>query len=267
MCFGALHTTITRPKRRIVWQSRQIFLTEEGTPLDHHITVGWTDDHQKTYFLRDKEGADDYRYFPEPDLPPLVITPDFIEQLQKTIPELPTEKQNRYQTEWKLSVAEATFISSDADLAKFFEEVIAGCNDPKKAATFVATILVSRLKEEGINIKETKITAASLAKLITLINEGKVSMNIAKNEVFEMMYKEGSDPEKFIQEQGLAVVSDTVELEKICKQVIAENAKSIEDYKNGKKQAFFFLIGQVMKATKGKANAQTVTEMMEKLLK
>lgn len=244
----------------------QIFLAEEGKPLDKHITVGWTDDHQKTYFLREKEGADDYRYFPEPDLPPLVITPDFIEKLQKEIPELPNEKRDRYQTQWKLSPAEATFISSDSSLAKFFETVVAGSNDPKKSATFVATILVSRLKEEGITLHETKINPEALAKLIKLINEGKVSMNIAKNEVFEAMYKDGSDPEKFIQEHGLEVVNDTAELEKICKEVVEQNAQSIEDYKKGKKQAFFYLVGQVMKATKGKANAQAVTEMMEKLL-
>ncbi len=246
---------------------RQIFLAEEGNPLAGDITVGWTDDHQKTYFLRDKEGADDYRYFPEPDLPPLIVTPDFIDELKKEVPELPVEKRERYMDEWKISEAEALLIASDIEMARYFEEVVAATEDPKKAATFITTILLSRLKRDGMHISESKVTAALLAKLIKMVNENKVSMNIAKSdELFEEMYETGRDPEEIAKAKGMAVVSDTGKLESMCKKVLEANPQSIEDFKKGRKQAFFFLVGQVMKETKGQANAKSVTEIMEKLI-
>jgi aspartyl-tRNA(Asn)/glutamyl-tRNA(Gln) amidotransferase subunit B len=247
---------------------RQIFLWDEGNPLTGDITVGWTDDHQKTYFLRDKEGADDYRYFPEPDLPPLVITPDLIDALRKEVPEMPSEKMMRYKDDWKISGSEALLISGDVDMARYFEKVVDLTKDPKKSATFVTTILVSRLKRDGIGIKETKVTPEMLARLINLVNANKVSMNIAKSDdLFEVMYEEGKDPEEIVKEKGMTVVSDAGQLEEMCRKVIESNAQSIADYRSGKKQAFFFMVGQVMKLTKGQANAQSVTEIMEKLIK
>jgi len=247
---------------------RQIFLWDEGNPLSGDITVGWIDDHQKTYFLRDKEGADDYRYFPEPDLPPIVVEPDLIESLKKEIPEMPTEKMMRYTSDWKISESEASLIISDSVMAWYFEKVVDLTKDPKKAATFLTTILVSRLKRDGLHLSECKVTAEMLAKLITLVNENKVSMNIAKSDdLFEVMFESGRDPEEIVKEKGMTVVSDTGELEKMCKKVLEANAQSIEDFKKGKKAAFFFLVGQVMKQTKGQANAQSVTEIMEELIK
>jgi len=246
---------------------RQIFLWEEGNPMTGDITVGWTDDHQKTYFLRDKEGADDYRYFPEPDLPPIVVENDLLASLKKEIPELPSDKLARYTGEWKISDSEADLIVSDAVMAKYFEEVVALSNDPKKAATFLTTILVSRLKRDGLHISECKITAEMLAKLIKLVNDNKVSMNIAKSDdLFEVMFETGRDPEEIVQEKGLIVVSDKGELEKLCRLVLESNKKSIEDFRKGKRAAFYFLVGQVMKQTKGQANAQSVTEIMENLI-
>lgn len=245
---------------------RQIFLAEEEKPLSGNITVGWTDDHQKTYFLRNKEGADDYRYFPEPDLPPIVITPDFIDELKREVPELPTEKRERYEREYKLSPSEALLISSDRGLAQYFEHVAEESGDSKKAATFITTILMSHLKKDALHISETKIKPEALAKLIQMVNNGQVSMNIAKSDVFEEMYALGRDPVEIIQEKGFSVMSNEGELEALCKQVLEANAQSIEDYKKGKKQAFFFLVGQVMKQTKGQADAQKVTNTMERLL-
>ena len=246
---------------------RQIFLAEEGKPQSSDITVGWTDDKQKTYFLRDKEGADEYRYFPEPDLPPLLITPDFIDQLRKEVPELPTEKRERYKDEWKISDAESLLIAADIDMARYFEAVVTETSDPKKAATFVTSILLSRLNRDAATILETRVTPALMSKLIKMVNGGKISMNMAKAEVFDHVYEHGKDPEIVAKELGLEVVSDVGELEEICKKVMAANAQSIEDYKKGKKQAFFFMVGKVMKETNGKANAQAVTEIMEKLIK
>lgn len=245
---------------------RQIFLWDEGKPLSGNITVGWSDDHQKTYFLRDKEGADDYRYFPEPDLPPLVITPDFIDQLKKEVPELPGEKLERYQSEWKISEAEALLISAQIELARYFEEVVSLSNDPKKAATFLTTILMSHMNRDGLGVREIKVTPALMAKLITMVNEGKVSMNIAKGEVFEAMYMEGKDPAVIVQEKGLVQMNDEGKIQEICQKILAENPKSLEDYKAGKQAALQFLVGKVMKETRGQANAMMVQDLLKKLV-
>jgi len=245
---------------------RQNFLYDEGKPLSNNITVGWNDDQQKTYFLRDKEGADDYRYFPEPDLPPLVVTPDFIDELKKQVPELPVEKQERYQNEWKISEAEALLLTSQIELARYFEEVVAATNDPKKAATFVTTILMSHLNRDGYGIHDTKITASLLGKLISAVNEGKVSMNLAKGEVFEAMYMDGKDPEVIMKEKGLVQMNDAGQLEEVCKKIIGENKQSVDDYLAGKQAALQFLVGKVMKETRGQANATMVQELLKKLV-
>jgi aspartyl-tRNA(Asn)/glutamyl-tRNA(Gln) amidotransferase subunit B len=245
---------------------RQIFLWDEGKPLSGDITVGWSDDHQKTYFLREKEGADDYRYFPEPDLPPLVISPEIIEELQKELPELPTEKNERYQNEWKISEAEALLISSDLKLAQYFEETVSVSKDPKKAASFLTSILLGRIHKDDITFDEIKITPPMLGKLIQLVNDGKISMNIAKTEIFETMYNEGKDPEVVIKEKGLTQMNDESVLEKICQQIIDANPKSASDFKSGKAAALQFLIGQVMKQTRGQAPANLVQEILNKLL-
>ena len=245
---------------------RQILLWEDGKPVNKDTTVGWNDDQQKTYFLRDKEGADDYRYFPEPDLPPLVITPDFIDQLKKEVPELPVEKQERYQNEWKISESEALLLCSQIELACYFEEVVAATNDPKKAATFITTILMSHLNRDGLSIRETKITPPLMAKLISMVNEGKISMNIAKGEVFEVMYMEGKDPEMIVKEKGLVQMNDEGKLEEISKRIIDENPKSVEDFKAGKEAALQFLVGRVMKETRGQANAEMVQGLLKKLV-
>jgi len=245
---------------------RQTILYDEGKPPAGDTTVGWSDENQKTYFLRDKEGADDYRYFPEPDLPPLIVKADFIDELQKEVPELPTEKQARYRTEWKISEAEALLLTSDLSLAQYFEEIVAKTNDPRKAAAFVGTILMAKLRRDVLTIEESKITADMIAKLIKLINDGKISMNTAKAEVFDEIYEKGTDPEVIIKEKGLEVVSDAGQLEEICKKIVADNPQSVIDYKAGKDKAYFFLVGQVMKATKGQANADMVNEILKKLI-
>ena len=245
---------------------RQKKLWMEGKPQSGDITVGWADDKQKTYFLRDKEGADDYRYFPEPDLPPLVVEPDFIEDLKKELPELPTEKCERYKDEYGMSKAEALLISADMEKAKYFEEVVSVSGDPKKSASFVATILPGALNKEEMEFNENKIKASDLGDLIKMVIEGKISMNSAKSDVFEQMFATGKPPSQIVKEMGLEMVSDESELEKLCEDVIKANAKIIEEYKEGKEQAFFFLVGQVMKATKGQANGKLVTELLKKLI-
>ena len=245
---------------------RQVVLFEEGKLLEKDITVGWADAKQKTYFLREKEGSDDYRYFPEPDLPPLKVTADFIDKLKTEIPEMPGEKRARYISEFGMSEAETVLISSDPDLAKFFEEVVEISGDPKKTISFVATILISHLKKHAISVTESKISAVALGDLIKMVNDGKISLSVARNEVFEEMFERGDNPSKIVEKKGLTQVSDTGELEKICKEVVAENPGPIEDYKGGKQNAFGFLVGQVMKKTKGQANPKVVNEVLKGLV-
>ncbi len=245
---------------------KQIEMWEEGKPMDKEITVGWTDIKGKTYFLRNKEGADDYRYFAEPDLPPVNVTEEFLEEIRKELPEMPTEKFVRYTEQMGMSTAEAEMIAASKDLAKYFDEVAELSGDNKRATTFVSTILMAHLNKNVMEIGECKVTSKALADLIKMVNDGKISMNMAKGEVFEEMFEKGSDPVKIVEEKGLGQVSDAGELSKICEQVVADNSGSVEDYKGGKEQALGFLVGQIMKATKGKANPQMVNDILKKLI-
>jgi aspartyl-tRNA(Asn)/glutamyl-tRNA(Gln) amidotransferase subunit B len=246
---------------------RQKALLQEGKPQSGDVTVGWADDKQKTYFLREKEGADDYRYFPEPDLPPLVVEPDFIDELKKELPELPTEKCERYRDEYGMLEAEAVLVSSDIDKAEYFENVVEVSGDAKKSASFVITILLGALNKEEMEFTENKIRAEDLGELIKMVNDGKISMNSAKSDVFEEMFATGKSPADIVKEKGLEMISDEGELQKICRKVLDDNPKVVEEYKGGKENAFFFLVGRVMKATKGQANGKIVTDILKKLIK
>jgi aspartyl-tRNA(Asn)/glutamyl-tRNA(Gln) amidotransferase subunit B len=245
---------------------RQIALWNEGSPLKGDITMGWADDSQKTYLLREKEGADDYRYFPEPDLPPLIITKDYLNSLRKKIPELPAEKRERYKKDYNLLDDDIRILTSDLYTAQYFEEVVSMIKDPKKAVSFINTILMAKLKEDQISLEECKITSRMLGELIKLIENGDISNNQAKGEVFDEMYKTGDSPKKIVEKKGLKVVSDVSAIESACKKVIEENAKVVEEYKNGKDKVFGFLVGQVMKEMKGQAKPQIVNELLKKML-
>lgn len=247
--------------------NRQQKLWLDGQALQQNITVGYDDIAGNTYFMRIKEGSDDYRYFPEPDLPPIVLEDDFIEKLRAELPELPEVKHQRYLQEFGLSEAEALFLIEDRDLSLYFDRVVELSGDHKKAASFVLSILVGRLKKDGLTVLDSKITPEALAELIKLVNQGQTSLNIAKGEVFEEMYLSGKLPALVLDEKGLKSISNSDELEKICSQVIAENQKSVQDYLGGKENAFKALVGQVMKASKGQANPQMVNEILIKLLK
>lgn len=246
---------------------RQKKLWTDGNPLEQNITVGYDDIAGNTYFMRNKEGSDEYRYFPEPDLPPVQLEDAFIEKLRAEIPEMPERKYLRYLSEFGLSGAEALFLIEDRDLAVYFDQVVEKSGDAKKSGSFVLSILVGRLKKDGKTIGDCKISAEQLAALIKLVNDGQTSMNIAKGEVFEEMYLNGLDPALVIEQKGLKSISNSEELEKICQQVVAENPKSVQDYLGGKDNAFKALVGQVMKATKGQANPQIANEILIKILK
>lgn len=245
---------------------RQITLWEDGEPLNRDVTMGWADDSRKTYFLRDKEGSDDYRYFPEPDLPPLIVKEEDLEVIKSTVPEMPAQKRKRYEDDFNLLPDDARILTSDLYTAQYFEKIVSLVEDPKKAVSFMNTILLKRLKEEQISLEESPIDADNLAKLIQLVEKGDISNNQAKGEVFDTMYEDGKTAEEVVQEKGLKVVSDEGVIEAACKKVVEENPGPVEDLKNGKDKAFGFLVGMVMKETKGQANPKLVNEILKKLI-
>ncbi len=236
---------------------------EQGKALKKEITVGWIDEEQRTQMMREKETAADYRYFPEPDLPPLLLEKEFVEHLRQSIPELPEKKRERLIAEYGLTEEEAEIAVTNISLGKLFEEVAKKTKDPKRTRTFVFTVLKSHLKEDLTDAANSKVQPEHLVELITAVSSGKVS-GIAAKEVLEETYLTGKDPLVIIKERGLEQVSDTKELETLCGQVIAQNPKIIEDYKKGKDKAFAALVGKVMALTKGKANPPLVTEIMKK---
>lgn len=245
---------------------RQKKLWREKKPLKNPVTMGWDDTKGQTFFMRDKEESDDYRYFPEPDIPPLVIDKKTVEKYRNEIPELPQIKKERYVKKLKLSEDDARILSEDPVLAAYFEEVVEKSGDAKRAVSFINTILMKHLREELISVKEQKVTAGMMAELIKLVDGGEISNNVAKGEVFEEMYSTGKHAEEIIKEKGLKQVSDSGAIEKACKRVIDENPGPVEDVRGGKDKAIGFLVGMVMKEMKGQANPQMVNEILRKLI-
>ena len=245
---------------------RQKELWEEGGALKNPVTVGWDDDNGQTFFMRDKEESDDYRYFPEPDIPPLLIDSKLVDEYRGQIPELPAVKKKRYMTELGLIEDDARILSDDLELAKYFEEVVAVCGDSKRAVSFINSILMKRLKEELIAVNDQKVSASMMAELIKLVNDGDISMNVAKAEVFDEMYVSGKSAAEIVKDKGLKQVSDTGAIEAACKKVIAEHPGPVEDVREGKEKAIGFLVGMVMKEMQGQSNPQMVNEILRRLI-
>lgn len=229
-------------------------------------TRGWDDNQAVTVSQRSKEEAHDYRYFMEPDLPPVKVTKGEVENLKANLPELPIDRRLRFVDQFKISEKDAYILTEEKDMADYFEEVVKACNDAPKAVSFINTILLKHLNNDGMELSQCCVKADQLGALIKLINDGVVSNNMAKTEVFDEMYKTGKDPQKIIEEKGLKVVSDTGEIEKVCKKIIEENSGPVADFQKGKVQALGFLVGQVMKETHGKANPAMVNEILRKFL-
>ena len=243
---------------------RQVALWNDGKPLRSPVTLGWNDEKGETYFMRDKEESDDYRYFPEPDLPPLKFEEGFLDGF--VVPRLPKEKKQFYMDTYKISEDDARILSDSRSLSEYFEKVVELTGDPKMAVSFINTVLMMYLKEDFVDIENQKVTPELLSKLIILIKENKISKNIAKGDVFKEMYASGKDPNVIIEEKGLKSVDDSNLIEEICKKVLSDNPKSVEDIKNGKLKALSFLVGMVMKESKGQANALIVQEILKKIL-
>lgn len=246
--------------------AKQKELWEAGTPPTVETTVGWDELKGQTYLMREKESAADYRYFPEPDLPPLELTDEQLEEWRKEVPESPLVVYERFLGEYGLSEAEARFFAEDSKFSKLFEEIAKATQNPKTAASFVGTVLVSRLKESGKNLADSPVSAAHLVELIQLIDSGAISNNVAKSTIFDHMMESGKMPKQIVEEQGLSQVSDTGAIEEFCKKAIEANPTAVADVKAGKTKAMAAIVGTVMKESKGKANPQMVNELLTKLL-
>lgn len=227
-------------------------------------TRRWNSGKGKCVPMRSKENAHDYRYFPDPDLIPIYISHEKVENIKESLVELPKSKWNRFVGDFGIGEKEASILIDDKILSSFFEKVVTLGGNPKATVNWILgdILRLIKIKEE---ISSIPLSPLDLIKLMNLIEEGKISTTAAK-EVFEVMFNEGTDPEEIINKMGLSQISGLDEIEKIISSILGENIKSVEDYKSGKKQAFGFLMGQVMKASKGKANPSLAKELLEKYL-
>ncbi len=239
---------------------RQTEVLEDGGKVVQE-TRGWDDKKEITISQRSKEEAADYRYFPEPDIPPLIVTKETVEELKKEIPELHDAKADRYQSEYGLSAIDANNIAANAKMADFFEKALEVSNEPKKTANWILSELMALEKD----ITQSKLSPENLGKLVKLIEDGVISGKIAKD-IFPEVYESDLNPETVVEEKGLKVMSDTGELEKICQEVMDRNPNMVADFKGGKEKAIGGLVGQVMGDTKGSANPKMVNEILRKLL-
>ncbi len=243
---------------------RQIDLIESGKAVVQE-TRRWDDAKEYSYAMRSKEDAQDYRYFPEPDLTPIVIDDAWLEEIRKRQPELRTEKMERYQKEFQIPAYDAEILTSNKRLADFFEETTALCGSPKKVSNWLMVETMRLLKENNLEPEQIPFSPENLAKLIGLTEAKAINSTVAK-EVFEEIFAKDIDPEAYVEEHGLKTISDDNALRETIKKVIAENPQSVQDYQSGKKKAIGFLVGQTMKAMQGKADPGSVNAILTELL-
>ena len=242
----------------------QIDLIEDGGQVQQ-ATVLFNADTGETRAMRSKEDAADYRYFPDPDLPPLVIADSWVQEVRASMPELPRKMAERFQADYALPAYDATLMTADKATAAFFETAAKASGQPKLVANWLMGEISRRLNADGLAIDDSRVDAATLARLIGRIADGTIANNSAKK-VFDVLWAEGGDVDAIIEAKDLKQSNDTGELERILDEVLAANAKSVEEFRAGKEKAFNALIGQAMKATKGKANPATVNELLKKKL-
>lgn len=228
-------------------------------------TRRWDAGKGKTVSMRSKEEAHDYRYFPEPDLVPIIVKQETVDKAIASLPEMPKAKKARFMSQYGLTEKEAAIIVDERALAKYYEAAVAEGGDPKAAANWVLGDILRLLKEKNLVASAIPVAPDALVKLLVMIKGGQVSTTAAK-EVFDEMFVSGKSAETVVAEKGLAQISDTSEIEKIADDILDANPQSIEDFKAGKKQAAGFLMGQLMKASKGKANPQVAKELLDRKL-
>ena len=244
---------------------RQIKILESGERVTQETRL-YDSQLDETRPMRSKEYANDYRYFPEPDLLPVVLSEDFIKSVKDLMPELSEEKEKRFIKEYKLSDYDANVLSVDPNLSNFFEEVVVRSRNPKLAANWIMGELSAFLNKDNLSILETKVDSINLGNLLSRIEDSTISGKIAK-EIFEEMWNSKKSPDEIIEEKGLKQVTDSSEIEKIINQVLEQNQSQLEQYKSGKEKLFGFFVGQVMKASRGKANPEQVNKLLEERLK
>ena len=245
-------------------RARQIELIEEGRQVIQE-TRRWDDNKEYSYPMRSKEDAHDYRYFPDPDLVPVIISDEWLQAVKDRQPELRTEKLARYKKEFDIPDYDAEILTGSKHLADLFEETTKLCGKPKKVSNWLMGETLRLLKEAGQEPEEITFSAAHLAKLIELLDAGTINQTVAK-EVFEQIFREDIDPEQYVEAHGLKMVNDDNLLRTVVEQVIAANPQSVADYRGGKEKALGFLVGQTMKQMKGKANPGAVNKMLKELL-
>ena len=242
---------------------RQIEIVEEGGEVVQETRL-WDDNSRETRSMRGKEDAHDYRYFPEPDLMPLEISREWVQRIKDSMPELPAQKRARYQG-LGLSEYDANVIVEQMGLALFFDKVLELGATPKIAVNFIMGEISAYLKEDHIEISDTKLTPENLAELISLIEKGTISNNIGKQIIIEMM-KDGTKASVIVEKKGLSQITDEGAIKAIVQKVVDANPNQVEAYKNGKTNLLGFFVGQVMKETKGRANPKTVNELLKEII-
>ena len=245
-------------------RARQIELLEEGKAVIQE-TRRWDDNKESSHAMRSKEDAQDYRYFPEPDLVPIVIDDAWIEKIRSQQPEFRAQKLERYKREFDIPEYDAQIITGSKHMADIFEATTAICGKPKKVSNWLMVETMRLLKEHGEEPEDIAFSPENLAKLIVLTESGTINSSVAK-EVFEKIFEEDIDPDKYVEEHGLKMVNDEGALMEILKKVIADNPQAVVDYKGGKEKALGALVGQTMKAMKGKANPGMVNQKLRELL-
>ncbi len=245
-------------------RERQIDLIEEGKAVVQE-TRRWDDTKGESYAMRSKEDAQDYRYFPDPDLTPIVVTDEILEDIRKKQPEFRTEKMLRYKEEYGIPDYDIEIITGAKHMADLFEETVAICNQPKKVSNWLMGETMRLMKEKETDAEDLCFSPANLAKLIELVDSKAINSTVAK-EVFEVMFEKDIDPEKYVEEKGLKTVNDEGALRKTIEEIIENNPQSVNDYHNGKEKALGFLVGQTMKAMKGKADPAMINQILRELL-
>jgi len=244
--------------------NRQIELIEDGERVIQQ-TLLWNADANEAYPMRSKEEAHDYRYFPDPDLLPVLVDEKWKTEIAKTLPELPDVKLKRFVSEYSLSVYDSEILTQTKSLADYYENIISFTDDYKTASNWLISEVLAIVNDKKIGISDFTITPVNLGKLINLIKDGTISGKIAK-EVFTIMLENNSDPEVIVKEKNLVQISDTSEIEAIIQKIIDANSGQVEEYRSGKEKVFGFFVGQVMKESKSKANPKLVNEILKKRL-
>ncbi len=244
---------------------RQIDVIEEGGKIEQE-TLRWDEVSGKTFSMRDKEDAQDYRYFPDPDLVAIKLSEQYIEDIKKTLPELPESRKQRYLEEYKLTEKDANLITSSKYLSNLFEEAIQVCHNPKAVNNWIISDISRILNETEMEPIEIPFDSKQLGKLVLLIDQGTISSSIGKKVLVEL-FENPRDPEEIIKEKGWIQISDEGAIQEVVSKILEANPQSVADYKGGKDKALGFLVGQAMKETKGKANPQMLNKMFLEELK